>query len=92
MKKHQNLYILGAVLVLVGGYMYMAKNKAKETSVAPPMVAEDNATPTTPAPTPATTGTTLTGASQVIDSIKNLIAEIKTKSQNAVKPITNAVV
>jgi len=91
MKKHQNLYILGAVLVLIGGYIYLGKSKAKQSNVAPPMVAEDNATPTTPAPTPATTGTTLTGASQVIDSIKNLIAEIKTKSQNAVKPITNSV-
>ena len=89
MKKHQNLYILGAVLVLVGGYMYMAKNKAKKTNIAPPMVAEDNATPTTPAP--AQNGNTLSGASQVIDSIKGLIVEIKTKSQNAVKPITQTV-
>jgi len=89
MKKHQNLYILGAVLVLIGGYIYLGKSKAKQSNVAPPMVAEDNATPTTPAP--AQTGSTLTGASQVIDSIKGLIAEIKTKSQNAVKPITNSV-
>lgn len=88
MKKHQNLYILGAVLVLVGGYMYMAKSKAKQSTIEPPMVAEDNSTPTTPAPT----GNTLSGASQVIDSIKGLIQEIKTKSQNAVKPITNVVV
>jgi hypothetical protein len=91
MKKHQNLYILGAVLVLVGGYMYMTK-KQKENNVAPPMVAEDTTSTTTTPSTPATTGTTLTGASQVIDSLKGLLAEIKNKSQNAVKPITQTIV
>lgn len=91
MKKHQNLYILGAVLVLVGGYMYIAKNKANKVDLTtPPMEADnttaDNTTPTTPA-----TNGTLSGASQVIDSIKGLIAEIKTKSVKAVKPLTQVV-
>jgi hypothetical protein len=86
MKKHQTLYIAGAVLLLIGGYMYMKKNSAKTTNIAPPME-EDSTFQDTTTPT-ATTGSTLGGASQVIDSIKGLIAEIKTKSSNAVKTIT----
>jgi hypothetical protein len=81
MKKHTTLYVLGGALLLVGAYMYMSKNKSNKMNTTPPMVAED----TTPAPAPANTGNTLSGASQVIDSLKGLLAEIKNKSQNAVK-------
>jgi len=87
MKKHQTLYIAGAVLLLLGGYMYMKKNSANKTNVAPPME-EGSTFQDTTTPTPPTSGSTLGGASQVIDSIKGLIAEIKTKSTNAVKTIT----
>jgi hypothetical protein len=87
MKKHQTLYITGAVLLLLGGYMYMKKTSANKINLAPPMEADNVSTTETPTPT-STTGGTLTGASQVLDSIKGLIAEIKNKSTKAVKTIT----
>jgi len=86
MKKNQNLYILGAVLVLVGGFMYIAKNKANKVNLAPPMEeAEDTFSDNT---TPTTSGNTLSGASQVIDSLKGLLAEIKNKSLKTIQPAT----
>jgi hypothetical protein len=85
MKKHQTLYIAGAALLLIGGYMYMKKSSNKMNTV-PPMEADTTATIDNQNPT-TSTGNTLGGASQVIDSIKGLIAEIKTKSSNAVKTI-----
>jgi len=88
MKKHQNLYILGAVLVLVGGYMYMAKNKANKVNLTtPPMEADNTTADNTTSTTPSTTGT-LSGASQVIDSLKGLLAEIKNKSLKTIQPAT----
>ena len=86
MKKHQTLYIAGAVLLLVGGYMYMKKNNANKPNLAPPKEADDTFATTTTSSTPST-GTTLSGASQVLDSIKGLIKEIKTKSQKAVSTV-----
>ena len=88
MKKHQTLYIAGAVLLLVGGYMYMKKTSANKTNYAPPMEADDSSTTnTTTTSNNTSTGGTLSGASQVIDSLKNLLAEIKNKAQKKAQDI-----
>lgn len=81
MKNHKTLYIVGAGLLLIGGYLYMTKKSADKTNYAPPIEEETTDTGTS-TPTPTTTGGTLSGASQVLDSLKSLIAEIKTKKQN----------
>jgi hypothetical protein len=91
MKKHTTLYVLGGALLLVGAYMYMKKPKATPVNLAPPMEEGSTTTTPAPAPAPASTGSTLSGASQVIDSLKGLLAEIKNKSQNAVKTMTPTV-
>jgi len=85
MKKHTTLYVLGGALLLVGAYMYMKKSNSKALNVAPP---DEEGAFETPTPTPtASTGSTLSGASQVIDSLKNLLAEIKTKAQTKAQEI-----
>jgi len=88
MKKHQTLYIAGALLLVVGGYMYMKKANANKTTLPPVEESTTSSDTTTPSSTPSSTGNTLGGASQVIDSIKGLLAEIKNKSTTAVKTIT----
>jgi hypothetical protein len=77
MKNQKTLYIVGGVLLVVGGYLYFSK-KSNQSNVAPPMEEGASTTDTTPT---SSTGGTLTGASQVINSIKDLIAEIKIKAK-----------
>jgi hypothetical protein len=96
MKKHTTLYVLGAALLLVGGYMYISKSKSNKINTIPPMESQDNSDsttqPDTTTETPKSntstggtlTGGTLTGVSQILDSIKGIISEVKTKSTNAV--------
>jgi hypothetical protein len=81
MKKHTTLYVLGGALLLVGGYLYLSKNSNK-SNVAPPMEEGSFNTSTT-----TTSGETLSGASQVINSIKDLIKEIKTKAEKKAEDI-----
>jgi hypothetical protein len=67
--------------------MYMKKANANKVTLPPE---EENTMPSDTT-TPSSTGTTLSGASQVLDSIKSIIAEIKNKSTTAVKTITPTV-
>jgi hypothetical protein len=74
MKKHTTYYIIGAVLVGAGIYLYASKNKDKnvEVNLNPPMeVKEENGVVTT-----TTTETTIFTA---LDKLKALIESIKSK-------------
>lgn len=74
MKKHTTYYIIGAVLVGAGIYLYASKNKNKEVSVNlnPPMevIEEDGV---------VTTTTTETTVFTALDKLKALIDSIKSK-------------
>lgn len=74
MKKHTTYYIIGAVLVGAGIYLYASKNKDKnvEVNLNPPMeVKEENGV--------VTTTTTETTVFTALDKIKALIEAIKSK-------------
>jgi hypothetical protein len=74
MKKHITYYIIGAVLVGAGIYLYASKNKDKnvEVNLNPPMeVKEENGV--------VTTTTTETTVFTALDKIKALIEAIKSK-------------
>ena len=74
MKKHTTYYIIGAVLVGAGIYLYASKNKDKnvEVNLNPPMeVKEENGVVTT-----TTTETTIFTA---LDKLKALFESIKSK-------------
>ena len=74
MKKHTTYYIIGAVLVGAGIYLYASKNKDKnvEVNLNPPMeVKEENGV--------VTTTTTETTVFTTLDKIKALIEAIKSK-------------
>lgn len=74
MKKQTTYYIIGAVLVGAGIYLYASKNKDKnvEVNLNPPMeVKEENGVVTT-----TTTETTIFTA---LDKLKALIESIKSK-------------
>lgn len=71
MKKHTAYYVIGAVLVGTGVYLYAYKNNKKENSVVnlnPPMEVIDNVV--------NTTETTIFTA---LDKVKALIDSIKSK-------------
>jgi hypothetical protein len=74
MKKHTGYYIVGAVLVGVGIYLYNSKNKAiAQKNLQPPMVVteeKDGVVTTT-----TTENTILSG----LDKIKEIINSIKSK-------------
>jgi len=81
MKKHTTYYIIGAVLVATGIYLYSSKNKNKSVvNLNPPMevTEEDNGIVTK-------TETTIFTA---LDKIKALIDAIKSKNV-ATPPIAN---
>ena len=83
MKKHQNLYIVGAIALVIGGYLYYSKKKNDSgVNLTPPEVAEDSTTTGTTTPSTSNAGSTLGGISQVLDSIKGIIGEIKTKAKS----------
>lgn len=74
MKKHTTYYIIGAVLVGAGIYLYASKNKDKnvEVNLNPPMeVKEENGV--------VTTTTSETTVFTALDKIKALIEAIKSK-------------
>lgn len=74
MKKHTTYYIIGAVLVGAGIYLYASKNKDKnvEVNLNPPMeVKEENGV--------VTTTTTETTVFTALDKLKALIDSIKSK-------------
>jgi len=74
MKKHTTYYIIGAVLVGAGIYLYASKNKNRQVSVNlnPPMevIEEDGV---------VTTTITETTVFTALDKLKALIDSIKTK-------------
>ena len=74
MKKHTTYYIIGAVLVGAGIYLYASKNKNKEVTINlnPPMevIEEDGV---------VTTTTTETTVFTALDKLKALIDSIKSK-------------
>lgn len=76
MKKHTTYYIIGAVLVGAGIYLYSTKNKNKSTvNLSPPMVVteEKNGVVTT------TTTTVENTVFTALDKLKELINSIKSK-------------
>lgn len=76
MKKHTTYYIIGAVLVGVGVYLYAKKNKEKsKVNLNPPMVVTEEADGTI---------TTMVSTEQpvyltALDKLKALIDSIKSK-------------
>jgi hypothetical protein len=74
MKKHTTYYIIGAVLIGAGIYLYASKNKNKQVSVNlnPPMeVKEEDGV--------VTTTITETTVFTALDKLKELINSIKSK-------------
>jgi endonuclease IV len=83
MKKHTGYYVVGAVLVGVGIYLYSSRQKAiDKINLAPPMVVteENDGTVTT-----TTTETTILSG---LDKLKEIIDSIKSKG--AKTPSINA--
>jgi hypothetical protein len=73
MKKHTTYYVIGAVLIGAGVYLYASKNKDKSVvNLNPPMVVteEDGV---------VTTTTTETTVFTALDKLKALIDSIKSK-------------
>jgi hypothetical protein len=74
MKKHTGYYIVGAVLVVVGIYLYNSKSKAKaQKNLEPPMVVTEEKDGT------VTTTTTETTVLSALDKIKEIIDSFKSK-------------
>jgi len=83
MKKYTGYYIVGAVLIGVGIYLYNSKNKDKaQKNLEPPMVVTEEKDGTVT--TTTTENTILSG----LDKIKEIIDSIKT--QGASTPPINA--
>lgn len=83
MKKHTGYYVVGAVLVGVGIYLYSSRQKAiDKINLAPPMVVteENDGTVTT-----TTTETTILSG---LDKLKEIIDSIKSKGAST--PSINA--
>lgn len=75
MKKHTGYYIVGAVLVGVGIYLYNSKSKAiAQKNLEPPMVVTEEKDGT------VTTTTTETTILSGLDKLKEIINSIKSKS------------
>jgi hypothetical protein len=80
MKKHTPYYIIGAVLVGVGIYMYASKkNNQVVVNLTPPLVVSEEST------APSKTETTIYTA---VDKLKELINAIKAKGTST--PTTTA--
>ena len=83
MKKYTGYYIVGAVLVGVGIYLYNSKNKPTvKKNLEPPMVVTEEKDGV------VTTTTTETTVSSVLDKIKEIINSIKTQGAST-PPINN---
>lgn len=79
MKKHTTYYIMGAVLVGVGVYLFARKNNEKsKVNLNPPMVVTEEADGTITTMVSTEEPVYLT----VLDKIKEIIAEAKKPSQN----------
>lgn len=78
MKKHTAYYVIGAVLVGTGIYLYASKNKNKDVVVNlnPPMEVTEETTTNNGVVTTTTTETTIFTA---LDKLKALIESIKSK-------------
>ena len=74
MKKHTIYYVIGAVLVGTGIYLYSSRQKAIEKiNLAPPMVVTEEKDGV------VTTTTTETTVFTALDKLKELLNSIKTK-------------
>ena len=74
MKKHTGYYIVGAVLVVVGIYLYNSKRKTiAQKNLEPPMVVTEEKDGV------VTTTTTETTILSGLDKIKEIIDSFKTK-------------
>jgi len=83
MKKYTGYYIVGAVLIGVGIYLYNSKNKDKaQKNLEPPMVVTEEKDGTVT--TTTTENTILSG----LDKIKEIIDSIKTQGAST-PPINN---
>lgn len=83
MKKHTGYYIVGAVLVVVGIYLYNSKNKnIAQKNLQPPMVVTEEKDGV------VTTTTTETTILSGLDKIKEIINSIKSKGVST-PPINN---
>jgi hypothetical protein len=83
MKKYTGYYIVGAVLVGVGIYLYNSKNKPTvKKNLEPPMVVTEEKDGV------VTTTTTETTVFSVLDKIKEIINSIKTQGAST-PPINN---
>lgn len=77
MKKHTTYYVIGAVLIGAGVYLYSTKKKDKLTvNLNPPMVVTEEKDGI------ITTTTTETTVFTALDKLKELINAIKAKSKN----------
>jgi hypothetical protein len=83
MKKHTAYYIIGAVLIGTGIYLYSSRQKAiNKINLAPPMVVTEEKDGVT------TTTTTETKVFTALDKLKELIESIKSKGAST-PAITN---
>jgi hypothetical protein len=83
MKKHTAYYIIGAVLIGTGIYLYSSRQKAiNKINLAPPMVVTEEKDGVT------TTTTTEPTVFTALDKLKELIESIKSKGAST-PPITN---
>jgi len=80
MKKHTTYYIIGAVLVGVGVYLYGSRQKAiDKTNLAPPMVVTEEKDGV------VTTTITETTVLTALDKLKALIDSIKSKKSSTIE-------
>lgn len=81
MKKHTTYYVIGAVLIGAGIYLYKSKKDAKNTNLTPPKeVKEDEANKTPESATPPYVS--------AYDAIKKLLDSIKLNKSTTATPTT----